>query len=77
MLMTFIERAARCEQLFLTTSKWLVVVRCQECGWHGEACVPSVMSLDGKVKLSHCDSCNKDTCLPLLKDGKTLAEVGK
>lgn len=77
MLMTFMERANRCEQLLLTTSKWLVAVRCQECGLLWEACVPSVMSLDGKVKLSHCDRCNKDTCLPLLKDGKTLAEVGK
>lgn len=77
MLMTFIERATRCEQLFWTTSKWIVVVRCQECSRLGEACVPSVMSLDGKVKLSCCESCRKDTCLPVLKDCKTLAEVGK
>lgn len=77
MLMTYMERVRRCEKLFWTEGRWSVVVKCSECGRHGEACMPAVMSLDGKVRLAYCESCQTMTCLPVLKDKVTVAEVGE
>ena len=74
-MMTYDERNEHCRKFFWMQSAWTVVVKCRECNRHQETTCPNVMGLDGKSRLSHCDSCNKLSCQPVLKDKKTVAEV--
>ena len=73
MKLTMAERLARCRKNFWMWTTDSVVVKCLDC--HRSFPIPYryVCDVGGRVSRARCESCQTDTCVPVLKDHKTLA----
>jgi formate dehydrogenase maturation protein FdhE len=73
MKLTMAERLARCRKNFWMWTTDEVVVKCLDCGRQLPIPYQYVCDAGGRVSRAKCESCQTTTCVPVLKDHKTVS----